>query len=84
MSFADNLDSIMKKKKITNTNLATRFLTTCATASRWRNGISKPPLEILPELCEFLGCTFNDLLKTPNPTPPPAGSEALQGEMKTD
>jgi len=53
MPFAKNLDLIMKNKKISNTELATKFFTTCATASRWRNGVSKPPLEILPELCIF-------------------------------
>jgi len=78
MPFAKNLDLIMKNKKITNTDLATKFFTTCATASRWRNGVSKPPLEILPELCIFLGCSLEDLLSTSNPTPPPAGSEVRQ------
>ncbi|MCK9558283.1 MAG: helix-turn-helix domain-containing protein [Candidatus Cloacimonetes bacterium] len=84
MSFARKFNLLMKKKKIANTDLVTKFLTTCATDSRWRNGLSNFPLEILPKPCVFLGCTLDDLLKTSNPTQPPAGLGALQGEMKTD
>ena len=79
MALAKNLDTYMKNKKMTNAVLAERFFTTCATISRWRNGICNPPIEILPDLSEFMGCSIDDLFKDQNPTPTPAGSEARQG-----
>lgn len=72
MALAKNLDVLIKKRGMTNADLATRFFTTCATISRWRNGICNPPIDILPELSEFMGCSLDDLLKDSNPTPPPA------------
>lgn len=82
MALAKNLDALMRKRGYTNADLAMRFVTTCATISRWRNGICNPPIDILPELSEFMGCSLDDLLREPNPTPTPAESAAGQG-LKT-
>lgn len=66
-----NLDRIMKDKKITNIVIAKRFNTTTATVSRWRNGVNNPDPSILPELCDYLGCTLDELLRDDvNPTAP--------------
>ncbi|WP_423754018.1 helix-turn-helix domain-containing protein [Cloacibacillus evryensis] len=76
-----NLDSIMRDKGISNAQIATRFNTTPSTVSRWRNNINSPDNSILPELCDFLGCSLDELLRAVNPTPPLPNRE--QGEETT-
>ena len=49
------------------------------TIRRYENGILSPGDEVRDVLIKFFGCTYDQLI-TGNPTPPPAGSEALQGE----
>lgn len=73
-----NLDRIMKDKHITNTVIAKRFNTTVATVSRWRNNVNNPDNNILPELCDFLGCSLDELLRD-SPTNPTAPLQ-VQGE----
>lgn len=65
-----NLDKIMKEKNITNIVMAERFHTTPASVSRWRNNVSNPDNGILPDLCDFLGCTLDELLRDENPQIP--------------
>ena len=65
-----NLDKIMKEKNITNIVIAERFHTTPASVSRWRNNVSNPDNGILPDLCDFLGCTLDELLRDENPQIP--------------
>ena len=65
-----NLDKIMKEKNITNIVIAERFHTTPASVSRWRNNVSNPDNGILPDLCDFLGCTLDELLRDENPQMP--------------
>ena len=65
-----NLDLIMRNKGISNADIANHFATTPSTVSRWRNNINSPDNGILPELCDFLGCTLDELLRTGNPRPP--------------
>lgn len=65
-----NLDKIMREKNITNVVIAERFHTTPASVSRWRNNVSNPDNGILPDLCDFLGCTLDELLRDENPQIP--------------
>ena len=65
-----NLDRIMREKNITNVVIAEQFHTTPASVSRWRNNVSSPDNAILPALCDFLGCTLDELLRSENPQIP--------------
>lgn len=68
-----NLDAIMREKGISNAQIAMKFNTTPSTVSRWRNNIYSPDNNILPNLCDFLGCTLDELLRDDvNPTSSPS------------
>lgn len=56
------LDKLMRDKSITNIQLAEYFSTTSATISRWRNNINQPDINLLPQICELLECTLDQLL----------------------
>lgn len=64
-----NLDLIMRNKGVSNADIAKHFATTPSTVSRWRNNINSPDNSLLPELCDFLGCTLDELLRSANPLP---------------
>jgi len=51
----------------------------------YENSRISPTIEVGQKIAEVLKVSLDDLIDSAtNPTPPPAGSEALQGEMKTD
>lgn len=73
------LKEFRKTKKMTQRDLADRFNVSNITVSRWESGTQTPSLETAILLAKFFGCTIDDLVRGPNPTPTPAGSEAQQG-----
>ena len=50
-----------KEKKITQNELAEKLNVTDRAISKWENGNCMPDSGIIPELCEILGITINDL-----------------------
>lgn len=50
-----------KEKKITQSELAEKLNVTDRAISKWENGICMPDSGIIPELCEILNITINDL-----------------------
>ena len=50
-----------KEKKITQSELAEKLNITDRAISKWENGICMPDSGIIPELCEILNITINDL-----------------------
>ena len=50
-----------KEKKLTQSDLAEKLNITDRAISKWENGICMPDSGIIPELCEILDITINDL-----------------------
>ena len=73
------LKEFRKTKKMTQRDLADRFNVSNITVSRWESGTQMPSIETAIQLADFFGCKIDDLVRGPNPTPAPVGSEAQQG-----
>jgi transcriptional regulator with XRE-family HTH domain len=50
-----------KEKNITQNELSEKLNITNRAISKWENGICMPDSGIIPELCEILNITINDL-----------------------
>lgn len=50
-----------KEKGLTQVQVADAFFVTDRAVSRWENGINLPDKEIIPQLCEMLGITIDEL-----------------------
>lgn len=55
------ISSKRKEKNITQSELAEKLYITDRAVSKWENGICLPDAGTMPELCEILGITINDL-----------------------
>jgi len=64
--------------KMTQMQLAEIIGVSVDSIRRYEAGTREPRLSELKKMSEIFDCTIDDLVA--NPTPPPAGSEALQGE----
>ena len=50
-----------KEKKLTQSDLAEKLNVSDRSVSKWENGICMPDSSIIPELCDILNITINDL-----------------------
>lgn len=50
-----------KEKGLTQVQVADAFFVTDRTVSRWENGMNLPDKEIIPQLCDLLGITIDEL-----------------------
>lgn len=55
------ISSKRKEKNITQSELAEKLYITDRAVSKWENGVCLPDAGTMPELCELLGITINDL-----------------------
>lgn len=70
-----------KATNMTQAQLAEKLGVSRQSIVRFENGACEPRLSELKKMSVLFGCKIDDLS---NPTQPPAGLGALQGEMKTD
>ena len=50
-----------KEKKLTQSEVAEKLNITDRAISKWENGVCLPDAGTMPELCEILGISINDL-----------------------
>lgn len=63
MSFADNLQYLRKKNKITQEELAEELGVSRQSVSKWETGEAYPETEKLISLCDKFGVTLDELLR---------------------
>lgn len=62
----DNLSELRKRRGLTQFELAEKFNYTDRAISKWENGDTLPDVEVLYNLCEFYGVTFDYLTHEEN------------------
>ncbi len=70
MNFGENLQTLRKRKNISQENLAEALQVSRQTIGKWENGVSYPETECLIQISEFFGVSIDTLLKgsvTDNP-----------------
>ena len=75
---------LRKALNLSQAELAVKSATDQTMISKIENNRCNISSNLMISVALALNCTPNDICIYENPTPPPAGSEALQGEMKTD
>ena len=77
-----------KSLSLTQARLAEAIGVSAITICRWENGSQTPSIPMCRTLCEFFGCSFDELLQDPACTsPPPEGggsSAGVRGELPAD
>ena len=59
-----NLATIRKSKGITQKALAEKLGISRSALAMWEVGKNTPPTKYLTEICDLLGCTLDELLRT--------------------
>lgn len=70
--FSENLKTLMKQRKITQTELSIRLGVSKQTVNAWYKGRKIPRMKTLLKICEVLECHINDL------------ADPDQGSIKTE
>lgn len=63
MEFAKNLKAILEEKKIKNIDLSKALKIDRSNITKYLNGQKLPNYETLEKIKNFLGCSYDDLLK---------------------
>lgn len=63
MDFKNNLKAILEEKKIKNIDLSKALKIDRSNITKYLNGQKLPNYETLGKIKNFLGCSFDDLLK---------------------
>ena len=56
------IKKLREEKGITQAELATRLGITQSAVAQWEKGITKPAIDKLLKIAEYLGCTVDELL----------------------
>lgn len=63
MDFKNNLKAILEEKKLKNIDLSKALKIDRSNITKYLNGQKLPNYETLEKIKNFLGCSFDDLLK---------------------
>ena len=63
MAFADNLQYLRKRDKITQEELADKLQVSRQSVSKWETGEAYPETEKIIALCDIFGVTMDDLMR---------------------
>lgn len=63
MEFAKNLKDILEEKKLKNIDLSKALKIDRSNITKYLNGQKLPNYETLEKIKNFLGCSYDDLLK---------------------
>lgn len=63
---SENINKYLDRKGIKKSELAAKLNISKASVGTWCSGSTSPALNIIPDLCEALGITINQLFSMPN------------------